>query len=153
MTDNNYDALTDNLAMDLDRALSEGRNQKNDKGALLGAYDRAHRVGAFPASVEGYNVLERILGEAYKQAAQGKGSERHAHSPIGFVPWQQQPILANARQVGPGGLAQQCMKKAGESVMMSARGEFRAAQAEALGVIVYAAALYRLYEEMEEANK
>lgn len=100
-------------------------------------------------SVKGYEALDTILGKAYSQAAAGKGKERHAMSPVGFQPWEQQPILANARQVGPGGLAQQVMKKAGESTGMAGRKDFEAAKAEALGAIVYAAALYKLYEEME----
>lgn len=100
--------------------------------------------------VPGYEHLGRILSYAYEQSSSGKGKERHAMGPVGFQPWHQQPILANARQVGPAGLAQQVMKKAGESVGMSTREDFPAAKAEALGAIVYAAALYKLYEEMEE---
>lgn len=99
--------------------------------------------------VEGYENLERILDKAYEQSAKGKGNERHAHSPVGFRPWIDQPILANARQVGPAGPAQQVMKKTQEAVMMASRKDFEAAKAEVLGSIVYAAALYRLLEEME----
>lgn len=68
------------------------------------------------------------------------------------MPWEQQPILANARQVGPGGPANQVMKKAQESVTMSGNKNFKGAKAEALGAIIYAAALYRLYEEMEAVH-
>lgn len=106
-----------------------------------------------PTHVEGYGELDRILDLAYRQSALGKGHARHAYSPIGFRPWQDQPILANARQVGPGGPAQQIMKKAQESVGMSVERNFDGAKNEALGVIVYAAALFKLYEEMEQAHK
>lgn len=102
----------------------------------------------------GYEELERILKLAFAQSATGKGRERHAFSPTGiFMPWHEQPILANARQIGPGGPAMQVMKKAGESVTMAGNKNLAGAKAEALGAIVYAAALYKLYEEMEQANK
>lgn len=98
-----------------------------------------------------YAQLERILKLAYEQAAAGKGRERHASSPVGNRAWHEQPILANARQIGPGGPAMQIMKKAQESVTMAGNRDFTKAKAEALGAIVYAAALYKLYEEMEQA--
>lgn len=103
--------------------------------------------------VEGYAELQRILKLAFQQSATGKGHKRHATSPLGFRPWQDQPILANARQVGPGGPAQQIMKKAQESVGMSIERNFDGAKNEALGIIVYAAALFKLYEEMEGSSK
>lgn len=103
------------------------------------------------ANEAGYVELNRILTQAYNQAASGKRAERHSISPVGFMPWHQQPILANARQVGAGAPAGQVMKKAQESVTMAGNGNFTGAKAEALGAIVYAAALYKLYEEMEEA--
>lgn len=109
-----------------------------------------HRFMATDA--QGYEHLDRILKLAFTQASDGKGKERHAFGPVGFQPWDKQPILANARQVGPGGLAQQVMKKAGESVGMSTKGNYAGAKAEALGAIVYAAALFKLYEEMEQAK-
>lgn len=102
---------------------------------------------------EGYDELHRILAMAFKQAATGKGKERHAYDAVGFRPWEHQPILVNARQVGPGGLAQQVMKKAGESVGMANRKEYAAARAEALGAIVYAAALFKLYEEIDHGGQ
>lgn len=103
-------------------------------------------------AVDGYHYLESIFGLAYEQAAKGKGHERHAHSPVGFRVWHEQPILANARQVGPAGPAQQVMKKAQESVMMASRKDFEGAKAEALGAMVYAAAMYQLYVEMEQVE-
>lgn len=98
-----------------------------------------------------YGELERILKLAFDQAANGKGRERHAMGPVGFRPWDRQPILENARQVGPGGPALQIMKKAQESVTMAGNKNFAGAKAEALGAIVYAAALYKLFEEMDNA--
>lgn len=103
--------------------------------------------------VSGYETLQHILDKAYEQAASGKGSERHALSAVGSLPWEAQPILAIARQVGPGGPAQQIMKKAQESVWMAARQEYDRAKAEALGVIVYAAALYQLFDEMDTSRQ
>lgn len=100
----------------------------------------------------GYEELRDILDLAYDQAAAGKGRDRHAYGPVGFRPWTEQPILANARQVGPGGLALQCMKKSQEACGMAGRGDYTAARAEVLGTIVYAAAMYRLLEEMEEVT-
>lgn len=100
-----------------------------------------------------YRELRRILSDAFDQASIGKGHERHAYSPVSGpnLPWDKQPILANARQVGPGGPAQQVMKKAGESVTLAGNKDFTKAKAEALGIIVYAAALFKLYEEMDTA--
>lgn len=105
-----------------------------------------------PFNKSPYAELQRILKLAYDQSASGKGAERHAASPVGVRAWHDQPILANARQVGPGGPALQIMKKSQESVTMAGNGNFAGAKAEALGAIVYAAALYKLYEEMERSS-
>lgn len=110
------------------------------------------RPAVAPPSNTPYGELERILKLAFNQAANGKGKERHATGPVGFRPWHQQPILENARQVGPGGPALQVMKKSQESVTMAGNRNFSGAKAEALGAIVYAAALFKLYEEMENAS-
>ena len=103
-------------------------------------------------SVPGYEVLSPILSAAYQQAATGKGKERYSTGPVGFQPWHMQPILTNARQVGPGAPAFQVMKKAQESVTMAGNKNYTGAKAEALGAIIYAAALFRLYQEMEWAD-
>lgn len=99
-----------------------------------------------------YQELQRILVLAYNQSSTGKGAERHAASPVGVRPWHDQPILANARQVGPGGPGMQVMKKTQEAVTMAGNKNFTSAKAEALGAIVYAAALYKIVEEMEAAS-
>jgi len=103
-------------------------------------------------AVEGYDVLAEVLATAYLQAATGKGRERHSTGPLGFQPWHLQPIMQMGRMVGPGGHAYQIQKKAQESVTMAGNKNFMGAKAEALGAIVYAAALFRLYAEQEEAN-
>lgn len=96
----------------------------------------------------GYEDLKLILELAFDQAAAGKGRDRHATGPTGFRPWTQQPILEIGRMVGPGYAAGQVAKKVQEAVTMAGNNKFEAAQAEALGAIVYAAALYKLIFEM-----
>lgn len=155
--------LSDKLNDALEKELSADFGKESDTNLtpqaipgnstmVSGTMGRARQNVVMPVRVEGYELLESILGKAYEQSAKGKGHARHAHSPVGFRPWHQQPILANARQVGPAGPAQQVMKKVQEAVMMSARGDFEGAKAEALGSIVYAAALYHLFLEMEQAK-
>jgi hypothetical protein len=100
-------------------------------------------------SGHGYEHLSRILGLAHSQSSAGKGKQRHATGPTGFKPWDRQPILEISRMVGPGYAAGQAMKKTQEAVTMAGNKNFSAAKAEALGAIVYAAALYKLLEEME----
>lgn len=138
--------LEDELEKELEKNLSNAGKPETPIAPPAASPFNYKTIG----KVDGYGELERILGMAYDQAAKGKGHSRHAHSPIGFRPWDEQPILANARQVGPAGPGQQCMKKTQESVMMAARKDFVGAKAEMLGVIVYAAALIKLYEEMEK---
>lgn len=96
-----------------------------------------------------YDELARILNEAFAQASTGKGRQRHAHSPVGLRPWHEQPILANARQVGPAGPAMQTMKKSQEAIAMASRGDYDSAIAEFYGAIVYAAATIKVLEEMK----
>jgi hypothetical protein len=103
--------------------------------------------------VPGYEQLSRILGLAYGQAAHGKGKTRHSSNMTGFKPWHSQPILELARMTGPGASAYQIMKKAQEACGMVERGDLAGAKAEALGAIVYAAALYKLIEEIETPSK
>lgn len=144
----NLDNLTEEFAKDMAKAdFTKPKAQSNP----LRPGSPAMGVNN-PKPTGPYSELSDILKKAFEQAATGKGHERHAASPVGMLPWVQQPILANARQVGPAGPAQQIMKKAGESVGMANNFNFGGAKAEALGCIVYAAALYRLYEEMEQAN-
>jgi hypothetical protein len=97
----------------------------------------------------GYEHLSRILALAHSQSSTGKGKQRHATGSTGAKPWDRQPILEISRMVGPGYAAGQAMKKMQESVTMAGNKNLSAAKAEALGAIVYAAALYKLFEEME----
>lgn len=100
-----------------------------------------------------YHHLMNILKLAYQQSAEGKGKSRHASSPVGNRPWLDQPILTNARQLGPAAPAFQVMKKTQEAVAMAGNMNYDAAMAEMLGAIVYAAATYQLLSEMKAANQ
>lgn len=99
-----------------------------------------------------YADLRRILDNAYDQSAKGKGAQRHAVGPVGDRPWDQQPILQIGRMVGPGYSAGQIQKKVQEACGMIDRKDFNAAKSEVLGAIVYAAAMYRLIEDMERVQ-
>lgn len=145
-----YEPRTGTTVGNLPQALASTRVGQAPLGGSVGSAGSTSK----PASdrVPGYDHLHRILGKAYHQAAIGKGNSRHAVGPVGFRSWDEQPILANARQVGAGGPAQQVMKKAQEAVTMSGNNNFAGAKAETLGIMVYAAALYKLFEEMEAAH-
>lgn len=97
----------------------------------------------------GYEHLHRILMLAYDQAANGKGKERHSKQTVGFRPWHEQPIMQIGRMTGTGYHTGQVQKKVQEAVTMAGNGGFAAAKAEALGAIVYAAAFFKLLEEIE----
>jgi len=91
-----------------------------------------------------YIRLKETLNDAFLQASEGKGAERHAN----VLPFEEQRILAIARDVGPGFLAGQIEKKAGETCGMLGRGEHVPAYREALSIIVYGAALAIFAREM-----
>ena len=128
-------------------------SEANHVGQRVGGEVGKALSGKPPLNVAGYEQLYRILKLAYDQAASGKGKERHSVGPVGFRAWEDQPILANARQVGPGGPALQVMKKIQEAVTMAGNGNFTGAKAETLGAVVYAAAMFKLLEEMELVPK
>ena len=88
---------------------------------------------------EGYEDLAAILQEALDQSAKGKGKDRHAQD----KPFDQQPICALPRMVGPAGTAYQVMKKTQEAMRMPPDR----ACAELLGAIVYAAATIKIIRE------
>lgn len=111
-----------------------------------------HREEPRTQQPTGYEHLNRILGAAYHQAFSGKGRERHAIGFTGFRPWDKQPILELSRITGPGASAYQVMKKIQEACTMTERKNFAGAKAEALGAIVYAAALVKLIEEIEHGT-
>lgn len=88
-----------------------------------------------------YTDLRRILNEAYQQAAEGKGKDRHANA----RPFTKQPIMEIQRLLGSNHFALgQAIKKAQESTRLSPER----AKAELLGAIVYlSAAILRLEEQ------
>jgi hypothetical protein len=96
--------------------------------------------------VPGYEDLGHALSMAYDQSARGKGKQRHANA----RPFTKQPIMEIARMVGVAYQTGQIQKKAQEATSMANRGEWDAAMAEMLGVIVYGAAAYLRLAEMEE---
>jgi len=88
--------------------------------------------------IPGYQPLRDALNDAIKQAAEGKGAERHADS----KPFVKQPIMQTTDAVGIGFPMGQAMKKLGEAAGMIKRNREDQAQAELLGAIVYIAAAY-----------
>lgn len=90
-----------------------------------------------------YSPLRSVLDEAYRQASEGKGRERHANG----KPFDRQPILEISRMVGLGYPTGQAQKKAQEAVGMFNRGKKDAAVAELLGAINYLAAAVILIKE------
>lgn len=91
----------------------------------------------------GYEPLALVLFEALQQAQAGKGHERHGSG----KPFLDQPIFNLAEDHGPAFLSGQVAKKASESLGLFAREpDGKKAQAECLGMIVYAAALWLYFE-------
>lgn len=145
-------SIEEELAQNVDAVLNENfaDTPKPPPGAL-GNVGTGPSAGTANPTPHPYIELQRIMTLAYQQAASGKGKQRHAFGPVGFRPWHDQPILVNARQVGPGGPALQVMKKMQEATGMAGNGNYAGARAEALGAMVYAAAFFKLVEEMEAA--
>lgn len=85
---------------------------------------------------EGYDSLFTILCRALHQAQEGKGRERHANG----KPFDQQPIMVIAGQVGMGFQTGQAIKKTVEAHGMVNRGDLAAAERELLGAINFLAA-------------
>lgn len=88
---------------------------------------------------EGYEPLLNVLIQALDQAQAGKGKERHANG----KPFLNQPIVELGRMCGPGGTAQQVMKKTQEALNLPPERGI----AELLGAINYAAATICLIAE------
>ena len=91
----------------------------------------------------GYEDVAEVLAAALAQTAEGKGRERHAND----KPFADQPMSQITAMVGVGFPLGQVMKKAQEAGGMAQRGENAAAQAELLGVIVYAVGAYLALNE------
>ena len=89
--------------------------------------DAVHRM-----EVPGYEELADILREAYKQAAVGKGAERHAGKGEAFT---DQVMQDGAKRFGVGALLFQAYKKSEESQRLDLDPAVR----ELLGGIVYLA--------------
>lgn len=90
--------------------------------------------------IPGYERLEYVYLSAYKQAAHGKGHERHANE----EPYDQQKICVYNEKLGSiDGAIFQAMKKATEAPRLPRR----AAVAELLGAINYLAAAVILLED------
>ena len=86
-----------------------------------------------------YYDLAAILQEAFNQASEGKGKERHANG----KPWRLQPIAEIGRMVGVGFNTGQAIKKLQESSRMKPDAAVR----ELLGAIVYAASAIMLIRD------
>lgn len=84
-----------------------------------------------------YEELADVLQEAFRQASEGKGEERHANGKA----FGDQPIMVIPAMLGSiEGQIYQVIKKAQEANSMAKRGEDDAAKRELYGVINYAAA-------------
>ena len=107
-----------------------------------------------PLKEHPHMVLRCILDEAYEQAAEGKGKERHA----GDKPFLRQPIMEIGRMVGEGYNMGQAMKKLQEAeTLLRLEGKgVEAAVRELLGAIVYTASavilLREKYGDKDEAS-
>jgi len=83
-----------------------------------------------------YGALRAVLDDAFAQAANGKGAERHGNGQR----FEDQPIFTIAAEEGPAFLTGQAKKKITEARGMVERRQFGAAEREYLGAIVYLAA-------------
>lgn len=101
---------------------------------------------------EGYESLSAVLQDALAQAAEGKGAERHANG----KPFEEQPIFVIQRLlIGHplAGQAFQIIKKTIEAGRLyNIRGK-EAAQHETYGAINYAAAMAKMFEELDMEAK
>ncbi len=90
--------------------------------------------------------LRRILDEAFDQAANGKGRERHGNG-LGFL---DQPVMTITREVGLGFPLGQAIKKTRESLVLLGKSP-EMAKNELLGAMVYLAAA-ALHIEQENSR-
>ena len=94
-----------------------------------------------PVEDPAYAKLRHVLGEAYDQAAVGKGRDRHVKRED--QPFEHQPICSLQRIYGSGYAFGQVGKKMEESMRM----DTKAAVAELYGAINYIAAAIIVLEE------
>ena len=116
------------------------------KGGPIGPVNISLDVGT-RVDPAGYRTLRIILDAAFNHAATGKGKERHARD----LPFDEQPMLATTRVVGPGFPLGQAIKKSQEAAGMIERGELDAAEAECLGAINYLAGAVVWMREQRQA--
>ena len=99
-----------------------------------------------PAEDPAYAKLRHVLGEAYDQAAVGKGRDRHVKHEA--QPFEHQPICSLQRIYGSGYAFGQVGKKMEESMRM----DTKAAVAELYGAINYIAAAIIVLEEEDRGT-
>lgn len=101
-----------------------------------------------------YQKLNAVLVAAVQHAAQGKGADRHAGTPHGplDLDFEDQPMLAINRMVGPGFSLGQSMKKAQEASLLIAQGNYEKTRDELLGAINYLAGAIVLVDEYKAAR-
>lgn len=92
-----------------------------------------------------YASLRKVFDEAFKQAAEGKGKERHATG----EPFEQQVICEVTRRVGMGYPLGQAIKKCVESQRLGVER----AIVELLGAINYLAAAVIIHQEKISSDR
>ena len=95
---------------------------------------------------DGFSMLWDVLEEAFRQAYEGKGRQRHGGNGLDFT---DQPIFTIARDHGIGFLTGQAAKKLAESHVLRELGSERA-ENELLGAIVYTAAAIMALRNLQD---
>jgi|GEM_PF-3092203 len=91
---------------------------------------------------QGFERAGQVIQDAVDQMASGKGVKRHGVRPDGTpIPFEQQQMLRNARICGPGGPANQVLKKTEEALLLFAQDHHAKAYVEILGGIIALAAM------------
>ena len=102
---------------------------------------------AFTMQAEGYDELAAILLDAFKQASEGKGAERHAND----LPFDSQPMQTISDIFDSDkGMAFQVVKKLREGLDMP---EYDRLERELLGSIVYTAGIIQWHKRRSAAKK
>ena len=101
---------------------------------------------AFTMQAEGYDELAAILLDAFKQASEGKGAERHAND----LPFDSQPMQSISDIFDSDkGMAFQVVKKLREGLDMP---EYDRLERELLGSIVYTAGIILWHKQRNAAR-
>lgn len=118
----------------------------NDSG-VPGAPDNEHPPSQSFELAEGYERLADVLRRAYRQAAFGKGRERHAND----LPFHCQPMQVISKLIGSeAGMAFQAIKKINEALRLPTPER---QVAELLGAINYIAGVVIYIEEQAGLKK